>query len=197
MLPSRDCHLTTVRRRRPPALPSERYARQRWCRQQRAAAAAAATADTAAANTTAAAAAAPQTTVRQRHRSALPSERYAQKRWYRQQRAAAATASLSEYAPRRRDARKPLSEVQERGDIKHNAGLPSRICTSCGAINYACLSYTAGPERFWCCDGGSTVLPPLGDYPEPLKALLTETAPTSEGGIKRSPRSMAFHSMIR
>jgi hypothetical protein len=41
------------------------------------------------------------------------------------------------------------------------------------------------------------VLPPLGDYPELLQALLTETALTRDGGIKRSPRSVAFHSKIR
>jgi hypothetical protein len=41
------------------------------------------------------------------------------------------------------------------------------------------------------------VLPPLGDYPELLKALLTETVPTRDSGVKRSPRSMAFHSQIR
>jgi hypothetical protein len=134
--------------------------------------------------------------MQQCHRPALPSERYARQRWSRQQRAAAATAA-AEYAPRLRDARKPLSEVQERGYVKHDAGLPSKTCRKCGAINYACLSYAADPERFWCCDGGSTVLPPLGDYPELLKALLTETTPTRDGGVRRSPRSMAFHSQIR
>jgi hypothetical protein len=41
------------------------------------------------------------------------------------------------------------------------------------------------------------VLPPLGDYPELLQALLTETALTRDSGVKRSPRSVAFHSKIR
>jgi hypothetical protein len=86
---------------------------------------------------------------------------------------------------------------EECGDIKQDAGLPEEICRSCGAANYACLSYHHDRKRFWCCDGGTTVLPPLGDYPELLKALLTETVPTSNGRIKRSPRSESFHSMIR
>lgn len=129
--------------------------------------------------------------------------RYARKKWLRQQRVAAAAAaprpwpSLSEYAPGHRHTQKPLSEVQERGDIKHDAGLPNKTCRNCGAANYACLSYAADPERFWCCDGGSTVLPPLDDYPELLQALLTETAPTTDDGLKRSSRSTAFHSKIR
>jgi hypothetical protein len=75
--------------------------------------------------------------------------------------------------------------------------LPNKICANCGAINYACLSFKKDPKRFWCCHGGSTVLPSLGNYPELLKALLTETVPTSNGGIKRSPRSKAFHSLSR
>jgi pyruvate/2-oxoglutarate dehydrogenase complex dihydrolipoamide acyltransferase (E2) component len=92
-----------LRLRDPAALPSRRYARQKWCRQQRAAAAAAAPA-AAATTTAAAAAAAPQTTVQQRHRPALPSERYARKRWRRQQRAAAAATAAAEYVLRRRNA---------------------------------------------------------------------------------------------
>jgi hypothetical protein len=155
-----------LRLRDPAALPSERYAQQKWCRQQRATAAAAAPA--AAATTTAAAAAAPQTTVQQHHRPALPSERYARKRWRRQQRAAAAATAAAEYVLRRCNAQKPLSKVQERGYIEHNARLPSKIYKSCRATNYACLSYAADLERFWCCNGGSTVLPLLGDYPELL-----------------------------
>ena len=138
-----------VRRRRTSAQASAEYAWQKWCRQQRAAAAAATAA------------------------AALPTERYARRRRCRQQRAAATAAAaaataIAEYAPRRRDARKPLSEVQERGCIRHDAGLPRKTCGNCGAANYACLSYAADPERFWCCDGGSTGLPPLGDYPELL-----------------------------
>ena len=97
----------------------------------------------------------------------------------------------------RGDARKPLAEVENRGSIKHNAGIPEKPCTHCGAINYACFSYQNDPKRFWCCDGGSTVLPVLEDYPDLLKALLTETVPTSTGRLKRSPRSEAFHSSIR
>jgi hypothetical protein len=74
--------------------------------------------------------------------------------------------------------------------------LPCKIYTTYRAANYACLLYAADPERFWCCNGGLTVLLPLGDYLELLKALLTETAPTRDSGVKRSPRSIAFHSKI-
>ena len=95
------------------------------------------------------------------------------------------------------DTRKPLAEIERCGNIKHDVVLPSKICTNCGVINYACLSYEKDPERFWCCDGGSTILPLLEDYPDLFKVLLTETVPTSNGGIKRSPRSEAFHSQIR
>jgi len=104
-------------------------------------------------------------------------------------------------APRRialhGDARRPLAEVENRGSIKHNAGLPEETCKKCGATNYACFSYQKDPNRFWCCNGGSTVLPVLEDYPDLLKALLTETVPTNTGQLKRSARSAAFHSMIR
>jgi hypothetical protein len=89
--------------------------------------------------------------------------------------------------PSYKDARKPLPEVERRGDIRHNAGLPDQTCDHCGASNYARLSYDKDPKRFWCCDGGSTELPLLGDYPDLLKALLTETVPTSTGRLKRSP----------
>ena len=136
--------------------------------------------------------------VQRRRSKAQAFAAYARTKWLRRQRAAASPVlSKYKYTPRHRDARKPLSEVQERGDIRHDAGLPSKTCTNCGAVNYACLSYAADPERFWCCDGGSTVLPPLGDYPALLKALLTETALTNASGVKRSPRSVAFHSRIR
>ena len=94
------------------------------------------------------------------------------------------------------DARKPLAEIERCENIKHNAGLPSKICTNCGAINYACLSYEKDPEWFWCCDSRSTMLPLLEDYPDPFKALLTETVPMSNGGIKQLPQSEAFHSQI-
>jgi len=145
----------------------------------------------------------------QRHRSkAHASAAYAQKKWLRQQRAAASPAkpqprprlrprsALPEYTPHRRDARKSLAEVEKRRDIKHHAGLPSKTCRNCCARNYASLCYTKDPERFWRCDGGSTMLPPLGDCPELLKALLTETIVTSNGRIKRSSRSESFRTSI-
>src|SRR5436305_15234268 len=85
------------------------------------------------------------------------------------------TTTTSRWISPRGDARKPLAEIERRGNIKHDAGLPSKICTNCGAINYACLSY---------------------DYPDPFKVLLTETVPTSNGSIKRSSQHEAFHSQI-
>lgn len=64
-------------------------------------------------------------------------------------------------------------------------------------IRTAELLTTLASKRFWCCNGGSTVLPPLSDYPKLLKALLTETALTRDSCIKRSPRSTAFYSKIQ
>lgn len=87
--------------------------------------------------------------------------------------------------------------VESEGIIKHDAGLPAKICRNCGARNYACLSYGQNRKRFRCYDGGSTVLPTLEDYPELLRVLLTETVVMRRGGIKRSPRSESFHFMIR
>jgi hypothetical protein len=145
--------------------------------------------------------------------AAQASAKYARKKWRRQRRATAAAAAtaataralepqllpqpaLSRYTLRRRNAQKPLSEVQERGHIEHDAGLPCKIYTTYRAANYTCLSYAADLERFWCCNGSSTVLLPLGDYLKLLKALLTETAPTRDSGVKQSPRSVAFYSKI-